>query len=137
MTKQIKNMSASVHERLLNQAKKDQRPFNELLQYFAMDRFLYRWSKSHHAKRIVLKGALMLRVWEATEFRSTKDIDMLANNTSNDLDAITQIVKDVIAVDVEADGLTFQPGTVIAERITEDADYGAFVSSSREISAML
>lgn len=124
MTKQIKNMSASVHERLLNQAKKDQRPFNELLQYFAMDRFLYRWSKSHHAKRIVLKGALMLRVWEATEFRSTKDIDMLANNTSNDLDAITQIVKDVIAIDVEADGLTFQPGTVIAERITEDADYG-------------
>ena len=123
MSKQIKNMSASVHERLLNKAKEDRRSFNELLQYFAMDRFLYRWSKSPHAKRMVLKGALMLRVWEANEFRSTKDIDMLANNTSNDLDTMMQLVKDVTTVDVELDGLTFHPATVIGERITEDADY--------------
>jgi hypothetical protein len=123
MSKQIKNMPASVHERLLNVAKQDRRSFNELLQYFAMDRFLYRWSKSQHAKRIVLKGALMLRVWEANEFRSTKDIDMLANYTSNNLDAMMQVVKDVTTVDVEPDGLNFQPATVTAERITEDADY--------------
>lgn len=123
MSKQIKNMSASVHERLLNKAKEDRRSFNELLQYFAMDRFLYRWSKSPHAKRMVLKGALMLRVWEANEFRSTKDIDMLANNTSNDLDTMMQLVKDVTTVDVALDGLTFHPATVIGERITEDADY--------------
>ena len=69
--KPIKNMSASVHERLLKQAKQDQRPFDELLQYFAMERFLYRWSESKHAKLFVLKGALMLRVWEASE-RSPK-----------------------------------------------------------------
>jgi hypothetical protein len=124
MSKQIKNMSASVHERLLNQAKQDQRPFNELLQYFAMDRFLYRWSKSKHAARAVLKGALMLRVWEADEYRSTKDIDMLAKNTSNDLEAMAQLAKDVIDTDVDTpDGLTFHSDTVTAERITEDADY--------------
>lgn len=123
MSKNIKNLSASVHERLLNKAREDRRSFNELLQYFAMDGFLYRWSKSPHAKRVILKGALMLRVWESIEFRSTKDIDILAKNTSNDLNAMIQMVKDVATVDVDPDGLTFYADTVVAERITEDADY--------------
>jgi len=32
-----KNIAASVRQRLLNKARHDKRPFNELLQYFAMD----------------------------------------------------------------------------------------------------
>lgn len=55
------NIPASVRQRLLNRAKRDQRPFNELLQYYAMERFLYRLSQSPHAGRFILKGALMLR----------------------------------------------------------------------------
>lgn len=113
-------MSASVHERLPNQAKQDKRPFNELLQYFAMARFLYRWSKSKHAARVVLKGALMLRIWDADEYRSTKDINMLTKNTSNHLEAMAQLAKDIIDTDVDTrDGLTFHSNTVTAERITE------------------
>ncbi len=123
MTKNIKNLSASVHERLLNKAREDRRSFNELLQYFAIERFLYRWSKSPHAKKVILKGALMLRVWESHEFRSTKDIDVLAKNTSSDLNAMIYMVRDVATVDVDPDGLTFDAATVVAERITEDADY--------------
>ena len=45
----IKNLAASVHQRLLNKAKESSRPFNELLQYFAIERFIYRLSKSPHA----------------------------------------------------------------------------------------
>ena len=52
------------------------KPFNELLQYFAMERFLYRLSQSVHADRFVLKGALMLRVWRSPELRPTMDIDL-------------------------------------------------------------
>jgi len=44
-----KNISASVRQRLLNRAKRDRRPFNELLQYYAMERLLYRLSQSAHA----------------------------------------------------------------------------------------
>jgi hypothetical protein len=61
--KPVKNIAASIRQRLLNKAKADSRPFNEVLQYFAMERFLYRLSKSTHADRFILKGALMLRVW--------------------------------------------------------------------------
>lgn len=57
------NASESVRQRLLNRSRSERRPFNELLQYFAMERFLYRLSQSAHAQRFVLKGALMLRVW--------------------------------------------------------------------------
>jgi hypothetical protein len=124
MKNEIKNLPASIHQRLLNQAKADQRSFNELLQYFAMERFLYRCSQSRHSRCVILKGALMLKVWEAGEFRSTKDIDLLAQNISNDLKSMVELVKDIIAVQIEPDGLNFQPDSVTVERITEDADYG-------------
>lgn len=121
--KTVKNIAASVHARLLQQARKDQRPFNELLQYLAMERFLYRWSKSKHVSSFVLKGALMLRIWGANAIRPTRDIDMLAQGTSNDLDSITKAVTDVIGTTVEPDGFTFNADTITAERITENADY--------------
>jgi len=42
----LQNVSASVHQRLLDIARNTARPFDEVLQYFAMERFLYRLSQS-------------------------------------------------------------------------------------------
>ena len=81
--KSPRNIPASVRQRLLNRARNDRRPFSELLQYYAMERFLYRLSQSTHANRFILKGALMLRVWRSPELRPTMDIDMLGK-TSNE-----------------------------------------------------
>jgi len=120
--KSTRNVPASVRQLLLNRAKSDKRPFNELLQYYAMERFLYRLSRSAHADLFILKGALMLRVWHSPEFRPTMDIDMLGR-TSNEEASIIAQVRNVMAVDVEADGLTFDPDSISTERITEDADY--------------
>ena len=116
------NIAASVRQRLLNQARKNKRPFNELLQYYAMERFLYRLSQSRHANLFILKGALMLRVWRSPEVRPTMDIDMLGR-TSNEEESIIAQIKDIIAIDAEPDGLIFEPDSILAERITEDADY--------------
>jgi Nucleotidyl transferase AbiEii toxin, Type IV TA system len=79
----VRNLAASVHDRLRNEAKRTSRPFNELLQYYAMERFLYRLAKSKYAAQFVLKGALMLRVWQSPESRPTMDVDLLGI-TSND-----------------------------------------------------
>ena len=57
-----KNMSASVHQRLLNKARNLGKPFNELLQYFVIERFLYRLSSSEHAGNFILKGGLMFAI---------------------------------------------------------------------------
>jgi predicted nucleotidyltransferase component of viral defense system len=118
----LKNIAASVRQRLLNRARNDKRPFNELLQYYAMERFLYRLSRSEHGKRFILKGALMLRVWRAPELRPTMDIDMLGK-TSNEARDIAARFREMIAVDVEPDGLVFDAESIQSESITEDADY--------------
>jgi hypothetical protein len=52
-----KNQAHSVHDRLLALAKQRGRPFNELLQYYAMERFLYRLGVSPAKTHFVLKGA--------------------------------------------------------------------------------
>ncbi len=120
--KSPRNIPASVRQRILNRAKSNRRPFNELLQYYAMERFLYRLSQSAHADRFILKGALMLRVWRSPELRPTMDIDMLGRTSNKEADIIAQIL-DILSMDVEADGLAFDADSIQTERITEDADY--------------
>ena len=116
------NVAASVRQKLLNKARSSGRPFNELLQYYAMERFLYRLALSDHAERFILKGALMLRAWRAPEARPTMDIDMLGRTSNTEADIIAQI-QDILDVAVADDGLAFEPDSILAERITEDADY--------------
>ncbi len=43
-----KHTAASVRQKLLNKSREEKRPFQELLQYYAMERFLYRLSQSPH-----------------------------------------------------------------------------------------
>jgi hypothetical protein len=117
-----KNIPVSVHDRLLNRARRDKRPFGEILQYYAMERFLYRLSQSRHADRFILKGALMLRFWQLPELRPTMDIDMLGRSSNKEADIVAQL-RDILVMDVEPDGLTFKTDSIQAERITEDADY--------------
>ena len=66
------DLGASVRQRLLNQSRRDGRPFQELLQYFAMERFLYRLAQSRFADRFILKGALLLTAWRAPVSRPTR-----------------------------------------------------------------
>ncbi len=117
-----KNIVASIHQRLLNVAKQTGRPFNDLVMYFAIERFLYRLSRSRYGDRIVLKGGLLLRVWNTPVTRVTRDIDLLGR-LGNDLDQIKEVVRGVCDVTVEEDGLFFDSGTVTTARIAEDADY--------------
>ncbi len=117
------NAAASVHQRLLNRARATDRPFNELLQYFALERFLYRLGQSPYAGHFVLKGALMFAVWQGPYARSTRDIDLLGrieNSPERVIEAMQVVCQVEVAVD---DGLRFQPDSISAERITEAADY--------------
>lgn len=77
MGRDVTNVAASVRQRLLNIARESNRPFNEVLQHFAMERFLYRLAASRHSDHFVLKGALMIMVWELLVSRLTMDIDLL------------------------------------------------------------
>ena len=123
MTKrQYKNIAASIRQRLLNKARGTGRPFSELLQYFAMERFLYRLSKSSYADNFILKGALMLTVWKAPLTRPTMDIDFLGR-IENSVETLVKVTREICQQEVEPDGIVFDVTNVDAERIAEDADY--------------
>ncbi len=115
-------MSASIHQRLLNIARNTERPFNEVLQYFTMERFLHRLSLSPSAESFVLKGALLFRVWNVPDSRATSDIDFLAY-VDNSPESLAAVFREVGTIDSPDDDLVFDPDTVKSRRIKEDADY--------------
>lgn len=117
------NVAASVKARLQNKARESGRVYNELLQLYAMERFLYRLSKSAHSDKFVLKGALLFMVWKPDyDRRTTMDIDLLGF-TENSLNNLAAIAKEICETEVEEDGIRFDAEDVRAERIKEDADY--------------
>lgn len=122
MNPEIKNIAASVRGRLQNKARETQRAFAEVLQYYGMERFLFRLSKSKYSNAFILKGALMFTVWQMPERRTTLDIDLLARH-ANEVEKIEGAIKDICAVKVPADGLAFKPDSVKGRIIKEDAEY--------------
>jgi len=112
----IQNMPASVHQRLLNYAKENSRPFLEVLQYYCIERFLHRLSKSKYNRDFILKGALLLIARRAQISRTTKDIDMLSCSESN-IAALENIAKEICTQKVKPDGLKYDPDTVEGEQI--------------------
>jgi predicted nucleotidyltransferase component of viral defense system len=119
--KEYKNLGASIRQRLLNRAKESSRPFNEILVYYAMERFLYRLSCSSHSDLFILKGGVLFNQWFATQARPTMDIDLLGK-TSNDEAHIIGLVQAILGTDVMADGLSFDIESIKTERITQDVD---------------
>lgn len=119
---EVKNLPSSIRQRLLNKAHAANRPFNEILQYYAIERFLYRISRSSYSDKFILKGALMFLAWGASIYRPTRDIDFLGFTTNN-LEAVAKIVQEICVQKVEPDGLDFDSSSVQSERIKEDADY--------------
>lgn len=60
MKRKIKNIAASIGAKLHNIAKKSNMPYAEVLQYYGIERFIYRMSVSRYSKNFVLKGRFFL-----------------------------------------------------------------------------
>jgi len=57
-----KNLPESIRQKLRNVAIQRVRPVDEILRYYAIERFLFRLGISDHSSKFFLKGGLMLRV---------------------------------------------------------------------------
>jgi predicted nucleotidyltransferase component of viral defense system len=121
-SKAPKNIVASVLARLRNRSKSSGAPFQQVLQQYAIERFLYRVSKSQHAQSVILKGALLLKTIDIPSARPTLDIDMLRQGKA-DQGSLVALIQDCATLEVEADGLTFLADSVTAEQITKDTEY--------------
>ena len=116
------NLEHSVRDRLKNIARASDRPFQECLQYYGLERFLYRLAQSPHREKFLLKGALVLRVWDVETSRATRDIDLLGF-VDAERSRLTTMVREACELPVEPDGLDFAGETITAAVINDRAEY--------------
>ena len=121
--KEIRNIPASVRQRLLNLARNQEVRFNVVLQRYAAERFLYRVSVSSEVDRFVLKGAALFRIWDGKEARPTRDIDFLAI-WSEDRASIRSALEAICGIPCPEDGVVFDPTTIRIADIREEQPYG-------------
>ncbi len=117
------NISASVRQRLLDQARSMRVDFNLLLTRYGLERFLYRLGKSEYRERFVLKGAMLFPLWGVVSYRSTRDVDLLGYGES-EIEALVTVFRTICQTEVADDGITFDPASVQAEYIRDQMEYG-------------
>ena len=122
MNKEKKNLAESVLQRLKNHAKTTRRRTDELLRYFAIERFLYRLSLSQHSSKFFLKGGLMLKAWEISNHRTTLDIDLLGK-TQNSLQNIKDIITDICNFEVAVDGINYETTSIKLTEMQVNGEY--------------
>lgn len=118
----LKNLPASIRQKLLNLAQKRNDDFGLVLTKYGLERILFRLSKSKYRDTFILKGALLFELWTKERYRATRDADFLATG-DNSPERFIRIFREISAVRVQDDGLRFDPKTVKAERIKENEDY--------------
>lgn len=105
---------------LQREARRTDRPTDELIQLYALECFLDRLSRSEFANKFVLKGGVLLAALDAR--RPTRDIDLAAyalrNTQSEVLDLIQKIARMLLD-----DGVRFDADRATAETIRDEDEY--------------
>ncbi len=120
--REIKNLAASIRQQLLNLAHERDEVFQLTLTRFGLERLLYRLSRSEHADRFLLKGAMLFSAWSEVPYRSTRDLD-LAGTGDAEPDQVQTFFEDLCRLAVEPDGLELRPDTIRVEEIREPSEY--------------
>ena len=118
----LTNIPASVRQKLLNLARERNEDFQLLLTKYGLERVLFRLSTSKHRDIFILKGALLFELWTHERYRPTRDADFLATG-DNSPERFAAIFREICTAEIPGDGIRFDPASVRAERIKEDADY--------------
>ncbi len=136
--KELKNVAASVKERLRNISVQNGKEFQSVISQYVQERFLYRLSQSNYSNNLILKGALLFIAHDISRNRPTRDIDFLGSKIPNEIDDLLGVIKEILTIKID-DGLRFDYDCVEAENITEDGDYKGvrikfyvFLENSRE-----
>ena len=111
--------AASVKERLKNLSVASGKTLQELLIAYALERTIYRIAISNYKEHFILKGGIFLYALENGNFsRATSDIDLLAQNISNQNSAIKSTFIDIFSIETD-DPLTYNLQTLTIKNITE------------------
>jgi predicted nucleotidyltransferase component of viral defense system len=117
----VKNIAASVRNRLLAMARRNGKPFQSVLTHYGLERFLFRLSRLPLKEKFILKGGLLLVGMGLPMARTTRDIDFLGLG-SGDIDAVGASIREIGNVTVD-DGLVYDFDHLSTEAMAEDAEY--------------
>jgi len=122
-----KHVDISVRDRLLTLAKRDGQDYNSILNLYFRERLLARLALSPHREQFVLKGGALLWAFamqgERGLTRPTKDLDFRAGSIANSIETISATFAEICAVRLDEDGVLFDAGGLVSERIAEIAIY--------------
>jgi hypothetical protein len=94
-----------------------------VLTRYANERLPYRLAQSSHAASFVLKGAALFALWTDRPHRATRDVDLLGYGAPTVV-RIRAVLEDLISLEVDDDGLTFDAKSLAVDPIREDQEYG-------------
>lgn len=123
MARELRNIGASVRQRLLDRARAEGADFQNLLTRYALERLLYRLSTSESRDRFVLKGAMLFAAWLDDPFRPTGDLDLLGFGNEA-VEAVAGSFRAICAIDTSDDGVEFDAAGLTAVTTREGAEYG-------------
>lgn len=122
MSRPPKNVAVSVRDRLTALARSRRENAQLLMTRYAIERLLYRLSRSPYRDRFVLKGAMLFSLWAAAPYRATGDLDLLGLG-ENAPEHLAVVFQEILAVEVEDDGLVFRPETLRAAAARAEDEY--------------
>lgn len=117
----VRNVAASVRARLLEVSRRRKAEFQQVLSGFAIERLLYRLGVSPHAKKFVLKGAMLLRKGSDLSPRATWDLDLLGQGVGA-VPEVVSAIRDLCRIPAN-DGIRFVEASVTGEEIREANAY--------------
>lgn len=113
----------SVKAKLKNQAPKRGHMLQEELTAYGLERTIYRISISKYVDKFTLKGGIFLyALFDGNFTRATTDIDLLAQKTSNEVENIKKIFKEIFLIEVD-DALRYDLDSLEVHAITEFKAY--------------
>lgn len=122
MKKSVKDISASVRDRLLILSRSTQRDFQELTVRYVVERFLARLAASKYRDEFILKGAMLYIPWKLDDKRTTMDLDLLGFGDP-DLENMRIVFQQISSTEIEDDGLVFNKDSITVTQIREESVY--------------
>jgi Nucleotidyl transferase AbiEii toxin, Type IV TA system len=118
----MKNVVASIQDRLRNLSRSEGIELNRVLEDFAIARLFARLSDSSYRDQFLLKGAQLFVLWADTPHRSTRDADFLSFGSPEPAGLEAVFNQLCARVTTPPDGLEWLPGKAAA--IREENLYG-------------
>ena len=115
--------AGSVYLDLQKLARRDRRPTDELIDFYTLECFLDRLTRSGYSQQFVLKGGVLLAAFG--ERRPTRDIDLQASTIAAEAANVLLAIRTIAELELD-DGLRFHAAGATAEPIRDEGPYTGF-----------